>query len=296
MLEYIEKETGKRIADLFDVIAGTSTGAILTLGLTILKGDKPAYTAKELKSIYFNYGKQIFKKSILSVCHHLISLGAIRYDIQNLKKVVESYFGKATLREIQKDIIIPAYDLRNRKAVFFETQYAKNEEQYNYKLVDIICAAAAAPTYFRPYSLNNSMFVDAGIYANNSAVYGMIELLERTHDCRDALVVSLGTGQYLPKYKKNEIDSWGLMMWARRIIDIGMTGQSQMADYQLNNFLNMDKKKEDYHYHRFQIKLPKNYMQMDNIKPENLRGLERLTEQYIKKNKQKFDTMISKLI
>jgi uncharacterized protein len=69
VLNYIEERTGKRIATMFDLIAGTSTGGMLALGLTKKNSDssinqEPEYTAAELVNFYRKYGKKIFSEYI----------------------------------------------------------------------------------------------------------------------------------------------------------------------------------------------------------------------------------------
>jgi uncharacterized protein len=70
VLAEIEERTGRPIAETFDLIAGTSTGGILALGLTMPgDGGKPRYTAKELIRIYEEQGARIFS-------HRANSIGA----------------------------------------------------------------------------------------------------------------------------------------------------------------------------------------------------------------------------
>ena len=64
VLADIEKKTGKRIAELFDLITGTSTGGILALGLCKDNGNGvPQYSAKNLSKIYQDRGSEIFSRS-----------------------------------------------------------------------------------------------------------------------------------------------------------------------------------------------------------------------------------------
>lgn len=59
VLKYIEEHIGKRISDMFNVIAGTSSGGILALGLTKRNSDssinhEPEYTAVKLVNFIAN--------------------------------------------------------------------------------------------------------------------------------------------------------------------------------------------------------------------------------------------------
>jgi uncharacterized protein len=69
VLNYIENRTGRRIAEMFDLIAGTSTGGILALGLTRRNSDseinnEPEYTAEELVNFYYKFGRKIFTENM----------------------------------------------------------------------------------------------------------------------------------------------------------------------------------------------------------------------------------------
>ena len=62
ILAEIERRTGCRTAQLFDLIAGTSTGGVLALGLTVPdeKRKRPKYKASQLVSFYEEDGKEVF--------------------------------------------------------------------------------------------------------------------------------------------------------------------------------------------------------------------------------------------
>ena len=68
ILKEIEKRTQKRISGMFDLIAGTSTGGILALGLTKphpYNNGQPHYEAVDLIELYREEGKHIFNESLL---------------------------------------------------------------------------------------------------------------------------------------------------------------------------------------------------------------------------------------
>ena len=62
LLAEIEKRTGKEIWEMFDLIAGTSTGGLLALGLVApkLRQKKAHYSSEELINVYRNRGREIF--------------------------------------------------------------------------------------------------------------------------------------------------------------------------------------------------------------------------------------------
>ena len=65
VLEDLETRTGKRIAEMFDLIAGTSTGGILALGLSRPDDAKhPQFTAADMCNMYLHEGAKIFPHSL----------------------------------------------------------------------------------------------------------------------------------------------------------------------------------------------------------------------------------------
>ncbi|MEO1088356.1 MAG: patatin-like phospholipase family protein, partial [Acidobacteriota bacterium] len=75
VLEAMEEKTGRPVSEIFDLVAGTSTGGILALGL-VRPGDGggPAYSAADLAELYERRGGQIFTSS---GWHRLRSVGGL---------------------------------------------------------------------------------------------------------------------------------------------------------------------------------------------------------------------------
>ena len=85
VLADLERRTGRRTAELFDLIAGTSTGGILACGLTRTgEGGGPVFSAADLIGLYESEGPEIFHRSLL---RRIASVGGLtdeRYDDRGL--------------------------------------------------------------------------------------------------------------------------------------------------------------------------------------------------------------------
>ena len=153
LLEHIEKKTGKRIAELFDLIVGTSTGGILAIGLTV-PGARgvPKYSATEMLALYAERGTEIFARSFW---RGVTSLGGAldeNYDHRPLERILKEYAGDATLRDCVKPVVITSYDIERRQPYFFKTRKALRTKDRNHFLRDAARATSAAPTFFRTRS------------------------------------------------------------------------------------------------------------------------------------------------
>src|SRR5687768_3378709 len=117
-LAAIEDSTSKRIADHFDLIAGTSTGGILALGLGL------GMSAREISLFYVNEGPRIFDQQnpldrssrLLKIMEwfnkhqkHSKHLMAPKYNPAELKRALERAFKSKRLGDSSVRLVIPAY-------------------------------------------------------------------------------------------------------------------------------------------------------------------------------------------
>ncbi|MBV2145137.1 MAG: patatin-like phospholipase family protein, partial [Wolbachia endosymbiont of Pissodes strobi] len=170
ILAEIEKRTRKRVAEIFDLMAGTSTGGIVVVGLC--KKDKqgsPQYSANDLVEFYREYGPYIFKSSFFR--QSILSwFNCAQYPHKNIESILEKYFGDDTLQNTLNNVLLTSYDIQNNCPFFFKSW---KEDRNFIKLRDVLRAATAAPTYFIPKHLKidqiNRVLVDGGVFANNPA-------------------------------------------------------------------------------------------------------------------------------
>ncbi|MFQ5680799.1 MAG: patatin-like phospholipase family protein [Candidatus Omnitrophota bacterium] len=299
ILARIEKRTQRPISELFDIVAGTSTGGILALSLTQPGADKkPRYSAQELVRLYQDEGPNIFSRSFW---HKLKSPGNLleeKYPAAGIEGVLGKHFGLARLKDALTDTIITAYDLERRAAFFFKSHKAKEDKEYDFLLKDVARATSSAPTFFEPVKIAKNerdyyAMVDGGVFANNPAMCAYAEALNKYPDIpRDNfLLVSLGTGEATRRIAFDAAKRWGSAQWARPLLGVMFDGISDTIDYQLRRIFSSSPE----NYCRFQASLYQGNEDMDDVSPENLRALKILGEELAEKETQALDKICRRL-
>jgi patatin-like phospholipase/acyl hydrolase len=303
VLAEIEKRTNKPISELFHLIAGTSTGGIITLGLT--KPDskgKPQYKASDLVELYQREGKAIFARSLI---HRFRALGFIlreKYPARGIEKVLTGYFAETRLKETLTEVLITAYNTESRDSWFFKSVKAKDpaHPEADFLMKDVARATSAAPTYFSPAKLKTDSFVDyyslidGGVFANNPAMCAYVEAVSRYKETRDEiLIVSLGTGEMTRPLPYVKVRHWGAR-WAQPILDVVFDGVSDTVDYQLRQLLPPTNDGSN-RYYRFQVRLDRDNDKMDTTDPNKIHLYKLLAEKLIRENDQKLDQLCKQL-
>ncbi|XP_067554161.1 85/88 kDa calcium-independent phospholipase A2 isoform X5 [Pseudorca crassidens] len=202
LLIAIEKASGVATKDLFNWVAGTSTGGILALA--ILHGKSMAY----MRGVYFRMKDEVFQ-------------GSRPYESGPLEEFLKREFGEHTkMTDVKKPKVMLTGTLSDRQPA--ELHLFRNYEapecvreprigqnvnlkpppQPSEQLVwRAARSSGAAPTYFRP----NGRFLDGGLLANNPTLDAMTEIHEYNQDLirkgqgnkvkKLSVVVSLGTGR-----------------------------------------------------------------------------------------------------
>ena len=270
ILKEIEKRSGKRITDLFDLVAGTSTGGLIACGITVSDdGKTPMYTLSQIEDIYTKQGKDIFPKSnfIKSLIMKVSSLKNPKYSATGLQNVLTGLLGQKRITDCIRPIFISSYDLNNNEAILFKSRHAQNYPENNALLVDVCRATSAAPTYLPAFDLNyenkQRVCIDGGIYMNNPTVGAIIELTKYGSEdpyklpnlkLDDIAVLSLGTGHYNSEIARHKVEGWGVLDWATRITDVMMQAVNQTTNYEAleltadANFLRINPLIEDARY------------------------------------------------
>jgi hypothetical protein len=301
VLAEIERRTGKPIASLFDLIAGTSTGGILALGLAIPKtAGAPLYTAQNLTNMYEREGHRIFSRSLFRSLLALDNLTWRKYSSRGIEQVLLEYFGDSRLRDAVTRVLITSYEIERRFPFFFKSTNACQRFDYDFPTRDVARATSAAPSYFAPMKLltgtisNHYTLIDGGVFANNPAACALVEARTTFPGSGPYLIVSLGTGSLMRTLPLTVAKYWGAARWVKPLLDIVFDGVSSTVDYQLRQLL-PDTPDQCKLYYRFQVELGGNNKALDNTSRENITGLKALAYDLIEQRSEEIDELCRKL-
>lgn len=243
----------------FHLIAGTSTGAIIAAGLTCPRPGKkaePAADPKTLLDLYKKKGPDIFDIGLFRKMANFGGLFEERYSAAALEKILIDMLGQRTeVKDALGKVLITAYDIHARRAVFITNADKDHERFYFWQAVR---GSSAAPTYFEPALVEDLAktahgqtpmlpLIDGGVFANDPAMAAYVEgsKLGWRHDGEEMVILSLGTGSASRKIPYQQAKSWGAGGWINPandtpLISVLMQGQSSTASYQLNKLLNRE--------------------------------------------------------
>jgi uncharacterized protein len=275
VLAEIERRTGRRIATLVDLIAGTSTGGILACALA-----KPdPLPAEEIAGIYIQEGPRIFDRSLLKTITSADGYLDERYDDKGLVAALRTYLGDTRVADATLPILLTAYDLQARAAVV-----VRSGDAGDLSMVDAAHATSAAPTYFEPVRVGDRTLVDGGICAVNPAMTAFAEVAGETLD----VLASLGTGEHTRPLPYEEVKGWGKLSWAQPIIDVVFDGSADTVDDQLGRLAGP-------RYVRLQTRLDEASDDLDDASADNLAALRREAERLIAHRDADIDALCSTL-
>lgn len=300
ILEYVERKFQERkenpnlrLADLFDMIVGTSTGGILgCFYLTPNRNTEDGqpvtkYAASEALKFYTEKGFDIFNKSKKNTWFGLRTLfNAGSYSPAKIEEIFHAEFGELKMHELVKPCLVTTYDLKSKSSFFFSSAEPPGNKREFY-VRDVVRSTSAAPTYFPPAKITNlatgeqMVNIDGGVFANNPAMCAYSEARDTIFSqvqyptAKEMLILSIGTGGKFNLSDVSKSNKWGLISWAKSIPDIMMDGSFDTVDYQMKKIFETLEKEQQFNYKRIDVPIYKrNYSEdMANATAGNIEAL-----------------------
>ena len=240
ILTYLEEDClgGQPIGDYFDLIAGTSTGGIIALGLGA------GLTARSLLDLYVNEGHRVFppKQRAGGWLQKLPRMFRNRYDRTALDELLREALGAITLRESRYRLLIPATEAKHGDPAVYKTPHHPGYFLDGDKpIAEVAAATSAAPTYLKPVVQDGYILLDGGIWANNPTMMALVEALTCFTVQRENVgILSIGCGQDGFRIDSQQAAGAGQFQW-REIIYVAMHYQSLTAVNQAGLLIGRDK-------------------------------------------------------
>ncbi|MEG4210695.1 patatin-like phospholipase family protein [Microcoleus sp. S13_B4] len=302
-----------RIADYFDLIAGTSAGGILTCIYLCPDAEnppRPRWTAQDALNFSIMSGRDVFKSSFWQKLRSIDGLIDEKYPSDRLDKFFLENFKDCQLSQLLKPCLISSYDVERRKAHFFDKIDAQQSPAEDYFIRDIARATSAAPSYFevpKIYSLTKEPYalIDGGVFANNPALCAYAEVRnkfripddrpDRGPTAQDMVILSLGTGQAQKNFPYEEVKNWGQVEWVQPLINIMMTGVAETVNYQMVQIFDAIERPNQY----LRINPDLSHEQplpIDDASEEKISALLRIGKDQAEKNNEQLDKFIDLLL
>jgi patatin-like phospholipase/acyl hydrolase len=307
LLETLESRLSQRGVNapfhkIFDLMAGTSTGGLIAAGLSAPRpggsASEAAATIAELRNFYEREAREIFTSSITARLARAVTnpLGLFdeTYDARPLEKLLKERFGWTSMASGLTRLVLTAYDIEQRKAVFMTNGLEGNGGRPDdYYFWQAVRATTALPAYFEPARIENltrrheEALIDGGVFMKNPTIPAYLEACKLGWEQDEIVILSLGTGRApgRPFLYKDAV-GWGALGWMQMskgvpLVSIFTDGQTQTADYAAEHLFTA---LPNVTYHRLEADLPADAEGPDNARPGNIIALNGAADRVIRDN------------
>ncbi|MDE3838758.1 hypothetical protein C0966_05105 [Bacillus methanolicus] len=206
----------------FDLLAGTSTGGIICLGLA------SGMSAEEISNLYISEGKRIFGNKKAS--GYFINTS---YDNTSLKALLMEKFTDKRINDAKTLLCIPSIEHHKAEPKVYKTphcsDYIRDGERYMW---EVGLATSAAPTYFPAANIGDGECkIDGGLWANNPVLVGIAEAKKLGFTLDQIKVLSIGTGDSLYNAPNKIAEAGGWLSWRKKLVELTMQAQSKGAEH-----------------------------------------------------------------
>ena len=206
LVTYFARSRGEDALDLgkgFDLITGTSTGAIVASALAV---GKPL---RDVVGLYQQHGPAIFphriKGTASAIYRALRGRTFVKAGDNALKQALVDVLGDVTMLDVYErrgiSLSVPTVLMKTHRAWVFKKTPKSGVRDDHYPLVDVCLASSAAPIYRSLAAVIDPMathgqkqvFADGGLWANNPILVGLVDALMVADRGQPIEIYSLGT-------------------------------------------------------------------------------------------------------
>ncbi|KAI1711304.1 patatin-like phospholipase domain-containing protein [Ditylenchus destructor] len=294
MLEEIEKRAGKKISELFDLVVGVSTGAIIA-SLLCVKG----MTASEAKKLYADTAGKLFHAAKLSRGLNLVSKGTF-HNSSVLEELMKEVLGEnIKLIETARDPNSPKLGIVSclmntqvpqphlfRNYEYPVDSYTHYRGSTQYFLWQAVLASASAPVHFNEVSLDTKLHTDGGLICNNPTGIALHEarLLWPKYDLQ--CVVSVGNSRAVNELELVAMKATSFLGKFDKLIDVAT--DTEMIHNSVSDFL------PPHVYYRLNP-YTKFHYDLDESDPSKLAQMSKDSQYYIRRNRVTFEAVMKQL-
>jgi hypothetical protein len=221
----LEAITGKKIAEHFDLITGTSTGGIIAIAMGL------GIPLEKILDLYVSRGPEIFRCPAFGWVGRLAAcwrhFRRPKHSQEGLQRALSEVFGTRQLGESKNRLVIPAFNAVNGDIQLFKTAHSSAYGMdYQRWAVDVALATSAAPTYFDAFAdCHGRVFLDGGVWANCPAMVGLTEATANLGWPIDRIeILSIGTTAE-PFDVSRKRRRGGIAQWNRGLVELLMAAQ-----------------------------------------------------------------------
>lgn len=223
ILAKLEKEYNNKhvCAEMFDLIAGVSTGSII--GALLAKG----LSAQEVVEKYREFIPEIFgKKNWMLWSRPLYSRKVlIKLMMDNLN--VEMKDCKTKFMTYAVSVSKPQLQVEFWKSW--------KEESASVKLYDACLASSAAPVYFEPHEFNGKRYIDGGVAANNPSMNAIAQAIRLNVPLENLYNVNIVCSEEHGYDNSEKLNS--IIHWSPKLAGIFTYACSDSVHYQAHSLL-----------------------------------------------------------
>jgi len=306
-LRRLEEKTGMATADIFKLMVGVSTGAIITSILAVPDKNDPnksLFTAKDAEDIYLTQLPNIFPYKILGDLRRVLPPGGPLYDPAPLEELFEEAYGNLRYRDLRTSVITPMVDIQHNRPMYarnIKGQPDLSQTRWSDMLVkDGIRGATTAPTYHpaKEYQTFEGgpkhVLIDGGIFGGSVVYHALSEARQMVPPDADILVVHLGTGHStkgLTLRKFNRASGLGMVGWLLdSLMELPITDAEQTLTKELG---------ENYFRHNADIGVKDDptspSVRMSDTRASNMDNLVNLSDRLIEDNPEKYEHLFETL-